>query len=599
MDLPWIARVLGERRRAWLARPRSHLILALASALVCSTSLGVGWQLDDHVHHVIVRGGDGARLMWREPLHPLDLFRFVDGDEADWRHGVELGAAPWYTSPRVRLAFFRPLASATHFVDYRWLERAPWAMHLHSLLWLFALGWAVARLVRRIEEGWVAGLIVLFYVLDPSHGVPAGWLANRNQLIAGVFGALALEAHVRWRREELRTPIAPITLAALGLAAGESMLGWAAFFGAFALCLDPRGPRRGLVALAPIAALVIAWRVVYGALGYGAGGSALYVDPVRDPLRFSAAVLERMPQLLAGQIGGPPAGMASLGGREAELAAIGAGVLVVATFAAVAWPALREDARARFWALGALLAAIPVCATQPHTRLMLVAGLGVAGVLARSLARVVEGAPAHRAARGLLFAWLALFVVVAPGRLAFEAWSVALVGRPAALAAASVPEEAAGRTLVVLAVPDPMFMCGQLPLTLASLDRPRPARLRCVAAAERRALVAREDERTLVVRVPDGLLSAYFIPLLRDPSDPIEEGWTLSLSDVTYSIAERDAEGRPLALRMRFATPLEDASRVFVAWSPRERRFAIFEPPAVGQEREIEGQSMAQLMGGG
>jgi hypothetical protein len=597
MSASFVARVLNERRRAWLARPRSHLILAGLSVLLCTSSLGVGLQLDDHAHHQVVRGGEHTRSIRAQPPHVLDLFSFFKGDPDELEHGYESGTAPWFTSPRVRLAFARPLASITHVLDYRLLERAPWAMHIHSLLWLFALGYAASRLVRRIEEGWIAGLIILFYVLDAGHGFPAGWLANRNQLIVGVLGCLALEAHVRWRRGELRTPSAALGLAALGLAAGEAMIGWAAFHLAFALTLDPKGPRRGLLAIAPLTALIVVWRIVYSLLGYGAGGSALYIDPVREPLDFTRALIERLPQLLAGSFGGPPPGIAAFYGRQIELVAIAAAFVVLAVVIAASWRTLRTDPRARFWALSAVLATIPVCATQPHARLMLISGLGVAGLVTRFIARVMEE-PCGRAPRALAAFWLVMLGVISPLRLPLEAWSVTVIGRPSALAAASVPERAAGRTLVVLAVPDMMFMCGQVPLILGSLDRPAPARLRCLAGVEREATVVREDERTLVIRVPDGILSGYFAPLLRDEDDPIEEGWILELSDVTLEIAERDGEGNPLALRARFETALEDPERVFVVWSPEEQRFVPFELPAIGESARVEGQSMLSLMGG-
>ncbi|HJL15815.1 MAG TPA: hypothetical protein RMH99_09170 [Sandaracinaceae bacterium LLY-WYZ-13_1] len=650
----WVARRLTPARRAWLARPRSHAVLVLVSVLLCAPALGVGWQLDDHVHHLLVQGGREARIMWRDPPHPLDLFRFVDGDRADWRWGLSTGAAPWYMHPEVRLAFWRPVAAATHVLDYTLLEEAPWAMHLHSLLWLLALGLAVARLVRRLEAGWVAGLTVLFYVLDPGHGMPAGWLANRSILMAGAFGALALDAHLRWRRGTLRTPIGSLLWMALALLAGESALGWVAFFVAFAGVLDPAGPKRGLLALAPLGALVVSWRFAYRALGYGAAHSAIYVDPVREPLEFALALAQRMPQLLAGQLGGPPAGVLALAPSLAP-AAIGAALVVVAVALVALVPHLRRDRPARFWALGALLATVPVCATHPHPRLMLVAGLGVAGVLARFVASVVHGpagesgstdraatsavaedassradAPAEAASRpvdavggpapvgagprpvdasgagsgrvpsrferGLAAVWLVLLVVVAPLRMPFEAWSVTLLGGPARRAVDGVPAEAVGRTLVVLAVPDPMFMCGQTPLALASLERPAPARFRCVAPVEGHAELVREDARTLVVRVPDGLMDAFFVPLLRDRDARFAPGWRLALSDVRFTIAGRGPDDRPTALRLRFDTPLEDPARLFVAWSPAARRFVPVELPAIGETIRIEGEPLAELL---
>ena len=186
-------------------------------------------------------------------------------------------------------------------------------------------------------------------------------------------------------------------------------------------------------------------------------------------------------------------------------------------------------------------------------------------------------------------------------RLGLAASSVGpiVLGRPASLAVASVPKEAAGKTLVVVAVPDPFFMCSQITLMLVSQDLPRPERVRCLAGVEGKAEVRREDDHTLVVHTHDGLLSGYFVPLMRAPDDPIPEEWSLQLSDVRFEVAERDDAGAPLAIRAQFTTLLEDEGIMFVVWSPEERRLVPFVLPAVGETVSIRGQPMTALMTGG
>ncbi len=191
--IPWVARILTSDRRDWLTRPRNQLLLTLLSVLLCSASINLGLQLDDHSHRLVAHANDTAHSVVTTPPHRFDLFNFFSGNALALQEFHEVGVAPWYAPSHLRLAFARPLSSATHVFDYALLDSWPWAMHLHSLFWLFLLGIAVSRLVRRLEGGWIAGLVILFYVLDSGHGTPAGWLANRNQLIAGVFGALALD----------------------------------------------------------------------------------------------------------------------------------------------------------------------------------------------------------------------------------------------------------------------------------------------------------------------------------------------------------------------------------------------------------------------
>lgn len=253
---------------------------------------------------------------------------------------------------------------------------------------------------------------------------------------------------------------------------------------------------------------------------------------------------------------------------------------------------------ARFWALGSLFATIPMCATQPHGRLMLVAGLGISGVVAHTIAYATE----ERRTFGVRFLagfWLFVLGTLGPLRLSFEAWSVKMVGRPAALAAEGVPDGAQGKTLVILATPDPMFMCAQLPMQLASRKLVEPARVRCLAGVEGKATLTRVDERTLRIRDDQGLMKHFFIPLLR--RDPFPENWQLQLADSSYRITARDASGSPTELEVRFELPLDDPSLFFVTWSPHTSRYEPFDwpkapSPGAHVQVTIEGEPMAALL---
>ena len=109
----------------------------------------------------------------------------------------------------------------------------------------------------------------------------------------------------------------------------------------------------------------------------------MYIDPANNPGSFVLAALERWPQTHGGTTRRDrAAGVMSIQGRSAELAAIGVAVVLLALFVWMLIPTLKRKPNARFWALAAALAAIPVCATQPQSRLMLIGGLGTAGLVA-------------------------------------------------------------------------------------------------------------------------------------------------------------------------------------------------------------------------
>ena len=49
--------------------------------------------------------------------------------------------------------------------------------------------------------------------------------------------------------------------------------------------LRPSSLRQRVLALLPYAIVLLAWGLVYVALGYGSKGSGFYIDPLRSPPR--------------------------------------------------------------------------------------------------------------------------------------------------------------------------------------------------------------------------------------------------------------------------------------------------------------------------
>ena len=175
------ARRLQAAIQRFLASPTAGWVAIAVALLLAAPSLTVGLAADDWLQLLVARG-----------LHPfaglpqsrLDLFSFAGHDPATIQPLVDAGMFPWWTDPAVKLAFWRPLASFTHLVDWTLWPGAPWAMHLHSLAWFGLALAAAAALYRRLIGGWTAGLATLLYALDDAHGPAVGWIANRNAMVA-------------------------------------------------------------------------------------------------------------------------------------------------------------------------------------------------------------------------------------------------------------------------------------------------------------------------------------------------------------------------------------------------------------------------------
>lgn len=547
----------GERL---LCRPAIVVVAALLAVGLTAPSLAGGLAQDDWQQLLSVNPDPRLPIA---PAAPWDLFVFERGDRVAQQRALDAGLRPWWMVPGLRLAFWRPLSSLTHFVDYRLIPRAPWLMHAHSLLWFALAVAAVARLYRRLlGPTALAGVAALLYAIDDAHGLAVGWLANRNALIATGFGALCLHAHDRWGRDGWRPGawLAPLAFA-LGLAAGEATLGALAYLIAHLLFLDER-PRRW-TALLPYVAIVVAWRLAYHAGGYGAWGSGFYLDPGREPGAFAAALVTRLPTLLVGLFALPPSEVLLAAPRALSVALLaGGGGLVV-------WIAVRapRDRLTRFWLTGCVLALVPMGATWPNDRLLFFPGIGAMAVVAA----LIRGP--HRALGITLFGiHVALAALLLPVRsLSFRL----LFGGVQDRAAATLPDD--GEVLVLNA---PLFTAPVMGMILRGAQGlPLPQRTVVLSTGLGAVAVARIDDRTLELAPEGGFLTDPMSIALRGPAFPFAVGDQVALAGLRVTIASMK-DGRPATVRFRFDAPLDDPTRRWVAW--QGGGFARVGLPAVG-----------------
>ncbi len=587
-------------------------ILAIFLALsFCLPTLWNGFGVDDDLLHRAIL------LTSSLPDALKGLFVFAEPGEA--ARLMDQGLFPWWASSEVRVAFFRPLAALTHWLDYRLWPNTPALMHAQSLLWYGLMcglaAWVYQRIMgRRLS----AGLAALLFAVNVPHFSGVAALNARNAIMASAFGLLALGLHHSWRREGRRAGawFGPLCLA-LSLLSAEAGIASAFYLFAYAVCLDRGAWRKRLLSLAPYAVIIVVWRLAYQWMGYGASGSNFYLDPGQDIFRFGLAVLERWGGLLFGQWVMPDPGipaLLSLGARWGYWL-IAAGFIVLLGLGV--WPLLRDNPEARFWALGMALAITPVCAISPalgrHTMFM---GWGALALLAQLVAGVLAPArwlPASRAWRwaagalGLLLVGLQgliypSVVLCMPG--------VFQNGVYVAMSDLGALPQCQEQDVVIVNAPSP----GQAMYMLSFLEargEPTPARLRMLAPAYSRVSLTRVDANTLLARPELG----YLLP----PATPVgktRDIWPLAhpafaaqygdgfyrSSDVVFTVGQEIAlsgmraevtgvspDGRPLEARLRFDVPLEDTTLRWLQWDWKSRRYQPFTPPAIGETVQTPG----------
>ncbi|HEX4940456.1 MAG TPA: hypothetical protein VFX11_17425, partial [Candidatus Kapabacteria bacterium] len=170
------ARTLPAR---WLLhRHAARWITALAT-LLALPSLWSGLVADDYYH--------AARFLAPGLLPDIgsyslfDLFAVSDGASATNTRLVEQGLLPWWTDSQFRFQLWRPLAEASHWLDYRLWPSSPWLMHLHQLAWFAALQLVVLLFYRRLFPAQALGVLAFaLFVLSANFSQTVTWLAARN-----------------------------------------------------------------------------------------------------------------------------------------------------------------------------------------------------------------------------------------------------------------------------------------------------------------------------------------------------------------------------------------------------------------------------------
>jgi hypothetical protein len=590
----------------------------LFAVVIALPSLGNGLAADDHFHKLTL-SHDPA---WRSLTKPwYQLFTFYDGDATRTAFIMDTGLSPWWTDPKITLAFFRPVSAATHLLDYRLWPAHPWLMHLHSIAWYAALVAAAGWLYRRVlvcgdaanaanaakvrSRLWVANLAALLYACDHTHGIPLGWVANRNAIVTGCFALAALAAHDVAVRGPARRPVAwtaaSAVLFTLALGAGEGALAVIGYFAAHALFLDARAWKKRIASLLPQAAAVAAWAVVYRGGNFGARGSGVYVEPLREPFTFVAFIAKHVPLLVASELGAPTPDLYTFLPLAFKVAFVGAALLFVAWSATAIVRLWRVDPVARFFVVGALLATAPACATFPSGRLMIVPGWAVIGLVAMAGAGVLEDAawvPARGWGRTLprSFALWACggHLILSPPLLEVGMLQMVVLNRILGRMAADLPlsPEPQVRRFVFVNAPDTVFA----PYAVLGRDQNGddtaparfPARLLTMASGARTVDLRRTDEHTVIVRVESGFYRFGTELLTRDEHVPMPVGTKVVLTDVTVEVLATAPDGVPTEASFRFDESADSDAYLWEQWvGPR---LVHVHPPPIGEHVTIPGQ---------
>jgi hypothetical protein len=277
--------------------------------------------------------------------------------------------------------------------------------------------------------------------------------------------------------------------------------------------------------------------------------------------------------------------------KALRYSAIVLGVILAVMFSVM----IRKDRTSRFFAFGAVVSLLPICATMPSDRLLYFVGIGAMGLIAQFLGMVFGGKlemPRLRSYRvgaailGGIFVFVHL--IVSPVSMAVR--SSMPIG-PKELFASISPSEPLDAGVehqdLILVNPMDSLLCQFAPIRWAGRGEPVPRRMRIlVSSIGAPVKVFRRDDRTIVVRPESGFMSSRMDWIFRSPEERFALGDKVELDGMTAEIIELCEKcGNPAAVAFGFDAVLEDDSLRWVKWERGE--FVEFIPPAVGEEVTI------------
>ena len=401
---------------------------------------------------------------------------------------------------------------------------------------------------------------------------------------------------------------------ALALLASEMGLVTFAYLFAYLLVLDRDKWLGRVKRIAPFVLITVVWRLGYTALGYGARGTLLYIDPILNPVDFITQMLTRIPELLFSAVVLPVADLLlafspQALGVAAALFLIPLGLLVLA-----AYPVLKTHRASAFWAIGLLGAVIPLVAGIPQSRNLGLVSLGVmalAGQLLVDVATARKPGPLTTFQRILLRITipilLILYLVVSPLLVISNPAST----RTSAEAQASAADfgnapELADQHLYVINPPGVLSVMGGLFQWLFA-GEPLPVSMNYLSSGFAPVRIDRVDAQTIIV-TPEGGYTPQPGPIVDDktgmvtqihlenvyraldgfhynPRNPMQVGQTVAMSEVTAEVTEMTDDGRIAQAAFTFAHPLDDSRYVWLLWNEATSAYDRVRMPPVGESR--------------
>jgi len=541
--------------------------------LLILPSLLSGFHSDDYFQLLLLR--DNGLLDRQSDGSLFGLFSFIDADLAHRQQLQLYGVIPWLAADDFYFRFWRPLTEVTHYIDFSLLPEQAWFAHLHSGVWYLLLSYCVYRLAYECNQQRkeVAVLAWLIFLFDGQHVANIGWIANRNALVASVFGLMCLLLFVEWhKRKQYRFYFLSVLFFAVAILSAEMALGICAYLFFYAYCVQKASFVRLLKQSSLYVLVLLLWFFSYQYFNFGVNtSSGLYLHPYHELLDYISALAVRLPVYISASLLPFPAGFSWV----AESMVKGAQEIIVMFCVSAVGIFIYSinklkclDNHGYFLLYGSIFCLIPVCSTMPQDRLALLQTVGADIVIAMLIFYMMEKSK-HRMYQSLVIVLLVIHLVLSPLHLLLGSWYLSWASENIENNALSLDKVNAEKVVVVIRAPigEAVSLVG----IRAVSNQDIPKQFFWLANDEFPVSIQQESENTLIAVKREGFGKGLESAFRSVNKQPFELGEKIKMGEITVEVLALSSEHYPQQLRLIFEKNLDTQHYQF--YSYKENRF--------------------------
>ena len=527
-------------------RPLLVFVIALLLTLPALVS---GWLGDDYIHYALLH--PDINIPRANDWSLFGLFSWVDATPERTQVLIDRGVIPWWTFEGFRYQFWRPLTELSHWLDHQLWRDSPFMMHVQSLLWYLGLGVVLYRLFMRIRMSPLACVAALaVFLWDSTHGLTVSWIANRNAIMAAVFGGMCLLWHLQWRDSgSVGQLLLSLVWLTCSLFSGEIGISTCAYLGAYALTVDKRGPKKALLALWPYVLVSVSWWVAYKLGHFGANNSdSNYIDPLESPFIFLSKLGERIPVLLFAQFGLVPADVFGFNPELMVYFSLTA-LLFLTVVVVIVLPVIKSSPVARFWLLGCVFAAAPISATVPADRNLLMVGIGASAVLGMVFDAMTMGLIASKLRAAGVWCLFLIHLILSPLLMPLFSYSPQIWNQLMSLPMTKgMPIQSHEDRLLLFGMSMPIALA-TIPMRFAH-HLPVPRHSWFISSRHSLFTIKRVTLDTIEIESNRGMIDGFEQNVRNLQREPLHPGQDVVTDAMTMTVLALDESGSPTGLKM-------------------------------------------------